>query len=75
MKKFFILLFGHFIDITCFSNLENILPKTNFGLYLDCELILLRNPNGQQMNKKEKLSLKFTRTLVLALAFKQILKK
>ena len=25
------------------SNLENILPKTNFGLYRDVELILLRN--------------------------------
>ena len=29
------------------SNLENILPKTNFGLYWDDGLILLRNLNGQ----------------------------
>ena len=34
------------------SNLENILPKTNFGLYRDNGLILLRNLNGQQMDKK-----------------------
>ena len=36
------------------SNLENILPKTNFGLYWDDGLILLRNLNGQQMDKKKK---------------------
>ena len=29
------------------SNLENMLPKSNFGLYLDDGLILLRNLNGQ----------------------------
>ena len=29
------------------SNLENILPKSNFGLYRDDGLILLRNLNGQ----------------------------
>ena len=34
------------------SNLENILPKTNCGLYRDDGLILLRNLNGQQMDKK-----------------------
>ena len=28
------------------SNLENILPKTNFGLYRDDGLILSRNLNG-----------------------------
>ena len=30
------------------SNLENILPKTNFGLYRDERLILLRNLNYSQ---------------------------
>ena len=40
------------------SNLENILPKTNFGLYRDHELILLRNLNGQQMDKKRKAIIK-----------------
>ena len=29
------------------SNLENILPKTNFGLYQDGGFILLRNLNSQ----------------------------
>ena len=36
------------------SNLENILLKTNFELYRDDGLILLRNINGQQMDKKRK---------------------
>ena len=36
------------------SNLKNILPKTNFGLYRVDGLILLRNLNGQQMEKKMK---------------------
>ena len=36
------------------SNLENILPKTNFGLCRDDGLIRLRNLNGQQMDKKKK---------------------
>ena len=35
------------------SNLENILPKNNFGLYRDDGLILLRNHNGQQMDKRK----------------------
>ena len=35
-------------------NLENILAKTNFGLYRDDGLILLKNFNGQQMDKKRK---------------------
>ena len=39
------------------SNLENILPRTNFGLYWDDGLILSRNHNGQQMDKKEKLKI------------------
>ena len=36
------------------SNLENILPKINFGLYRDDGLIFLRNLNGHQMDKKRK---------------------
>ena len=40
------------------SNLENILPKTNFGLYRDDGFILLKNLNGQQMDKKRKTRLK-----------------
>ena len=40
------------------SNLENILPKTNFGLYQDDGLILLRNLDGQQMDKKRKTIIK-----------------
>ena len=53
------------------SNLENILPKTNFGLYRDDGLIIQRNLNSQKMDKKRK----FSQTLVLVLTFKQILKK
>ena len=40
------------------SNLENILPKTNFGLYRDDGLIVLRNLNGPQMGKKRKTIIK-----------------
>ena len=40
------------------SNLENIIPKTNFGLYRDDGLILLRNLNGQQMDKRRKTIIK-----------------
>ena len=43
------------VGLSIQSNLENILPKTNFGLYWDDGLILSRNHNGQQMDKKEKL--------------------
>ena len=48
------------------SNLENILPKTNFGLYKD---------DVSKWAKKEKLLSKFPRKLLLVLTFKQILKK
>ena len=57
------------------SNLENILPKTNFGLYQDDGLILLRNLNGHQMDKKRKTAVKISKTLVLVLTYKQTLKK
>ena len=40
------------------SNLENILPKTDFGLYRNDGSILLRNLNVQQMDKKEKTIIK-----------------
>ena len=40
------------------SNLENVLPETYFGLYRDDGLILLRNLNGQQMDKKRKTIIK-----------------
>ena len=36
------------------SNLESILSKTNFGLYRDDGLSLIRNLNGQQTDKKRK---------------------
>ena len=35
-------------------NLKNVLPRTNFGLYQDDGLILLRNLNSKQMDKKTK---------------------
>ena len=52
------------------SNLKNILLQINFRLHRGDGLIL----NGQQMDKKRKLSPKFSRTLVLVLTFKQILR-
>ena len=38
-----------FVGLYIQSNLENIFPKTNFGLYGDDGLILFKNLNGQQM--------------------------
>ena len=52
------------------SNVENILPKTN-RLYQNDNLILLRNLNAQQMDKKRKIIIK----IILGLTFKQIFKK
>ena len=43
------------------SKLENILPKTQFGLYRNDGLILLTNLNDQQMDEKENLSSKFSK--------------
>ena len=37
----------HFTTLYIQSNLESIFPKTNFGLYRNDGLILLRNLNGQ----------------------------
>ena len=43
------------------SNLENILPKSNFGLHWDDGLILIKTLNGQKMDKKKKkISSKFS---------------
>ena len=61
------------IELYIQSNLKIILPKTNFGLYQDDRLILLRNLNGQQMDKKRKTNLaifKDSKTLAFVLTFK-----
>ena len=42
------------VEVYIQCNLETILSKTNFGLYREKGLILLRNLNGQQINKKKK---------------------
>ena len=66
------------IELYIQSNLEIIFPKTNYGLYQDDGLILLRNLNDQQMEKKTKTNItvfKDSKILVLVLIFKQILKR
>ena len=57
------------------SNLENILPKTNFGLYRDHELILLRNLNGQQMDKKRKTIIKIFKGIGFSIDIQASLKE
>ena len=57
------------------SNLENILPKTNFGLYRDHELILLRNLNGQQMDKKRKTIIKIFKDIGFSIDIQTNLKE
>ena len=54
------------------ANLENILPRTNIGLCRHVGLIHLRNPNGQQIDKKRKPIIKIFKDIGLALIFKQI---
>ena len=66
--------FDELVGLYIQSNLKNILPKTNFGLYQDEGFILLRNLNVQQMDKKGKTIIKIFKD-VLVLIFKQILKK
>ena len=39
------------VGIYIHTKLEQILPKSNFGLYQDDGLTLLRNRNGQQTDK------------------------
>ena len=51
------------------SNLENILSKTNFVLYRDDGLILLRNLNGQHMNKKRKAIIKIFQDIGFSIDF------
>ena len=66
------------IELYIQSNLEIIFPKTNYGLDQDDGLILLRNLNDQQMEKKTKTNItvfKDSKILVLVLIFKQILKR
>ena len=57
------------------SNLENILPKTNFGLYQDDGLILLRNLNGQQMDKKRKAIIKIFKDIGFSIDIQTNLKE
>ena len=65
--------FDELVGLYIQSNLENMLPKTNFGLYQDDGFILLRNLNVQQMDKKRKSIIKIFKE-VLVMIFKQILK-
>ena len=65
--------FDELVGLYIQSNLENMLPKTNFGLHQDDGFILLRNLNVQQMDKKRKSIIKIFKE-VLVLIFKQILK-
>ena len=47
---------GKLVGFYIQPNLDIILPKTKFGLYRNDGLVLLRNFNGHQQDKKRKLS-------------------
>ena len=47
---------GKLVGFYIQPNLDIILPKTKFGLYQNDGLVLLRNFNGHQLDKKRKLS-------------------
>ena len=57
------------------SNLENILLKTNFGLYRDDGLIILRNLNGQQIDKKRKTIIKIFKDIGFSIDIQANLKE
>ena len=57
------------------SNLENIIPKTNFGLYRDDELILSRNLNGQQIDEKIKTIIKIFKCIGFSIDIQTNLKE
>ena len=62
-------------ELVNLENLENMLRKTKFGLYQDDGLILLKNLNGQQMDKKKKTIIKIFRDLRFSIDIKTNLKK
>ena len=57
------------------SNLENILPKTNVGLYRNDGLIFLRNKNGQEIGKKRKTIMKTFKDIGFSIDIQTNLKK
>ena len=57
------------------SNLENILSKTNFGLYRNNGLILLRNLNDQQIDKKRKTIIKMFKDIGFSIDIQTNLKE
>ena len=57
------------------ENLENMLRKTKFGLYQVDGLILLKNLNGQQMDKKKKTIIKIFRDLHFSIDIQTNLKE
>ena len=62
------------VELYIQSTLENILPKTNFGLYRDNRLILLRKLNGQQIDKKGKTVIKIFKDIGFRIDIKTNLK-
>ena len=57
------------------SNLENILSKTNFGLYRNNGLILLRNLSDQQIDKKRKTIIKMFKDIGFSIDIQTNLKE
>ena len=57
------------------SKLEKILPKSNFGLYRDDELALLRSLNRQQTDKVRKIIIRVFKNIGLSLGIETNLKE
>ena len=57
------------------SKLEKILPKSNFGLYRDDELALLRSLNRQQTDKVRKITIRVFKNIGLSLGIETNLKE
>ena len=55
------------VGIYILTRLATIIKKSNYGLYRDDDLVILRNVNGQQIDRTRKTSSKYLKMSDLAL--------
>ena len=63
------------VELYIQSKLEKILPKSDFGLYRDNGLALLRNLNGQETEKVRKKIVRVFKDIVCSLGIETNLKE
>ena len=55
------------VGIYILTRLATIIKKSNYGIYRDDDLVILRNVNGQQIDRTRKTSSKYLKMSDLAL--------